>query len=456
MTHAPTPTRQLARFVHASRWSGLPAPVRHEAVRAFVNWVGCAIGGAFHPAIDAALPALRALSAAPHCSVIGRDVQLDAQSAALINGTSVGVNAFDDAHVQTVIHPAAPTVAALLAYSEQQAERHAVSGEDFLHALILSHEVQSRLSCALAVAPARCHVGHYMTGLTGAIGVAAGLGKLMGLTEQQLVWAMGHGAMQGGGFRSSHATMSAAFIPGNAGRNGLLAAHLAASNFTCNEEPLATPNGLLSVVGNPPNIDALTERLGQHWECMNVAIKPFPNGCLIHASTDVCLELRRVHDFAPAEIERVEIEAAALSLNLTGKKEPKDAYEAQVSLYHWAAAALHHGRAGLAEASEVCVHDPAVVALRQRIVATVADDLQPDEARAAVVLRDGRRLQAQVRPHVGSAGRPLSDKQLQAKFMAQTEKRLGAERARELASHCWAIAQAADVGQAAPGHWGKT
>ncbi len=452
MTQAPTPTRQLARFVHASRWSDVPAPVQHEAVRAFVNWVGCAIGGAFHPAIEAALPALQALSAASHCSVIGRDIRLDAQSAALINGTSVGVNAFDDAHVQTVIHPAAPTVAALLAHAEQ----HAVTGEVLLHALILSHEVQSRLSCALAVAPARCHVGHYMTGLTGAIGVAAGLGKVMGLTEQQLVWAMGHGAMQGGGFRASHATMSAAFIPGNAGRNGLLAAHLAASNFTCHEEPLATPNGLLSVVGNPPNLDALTERLGQHWECMNVAIKPFPNGCLIHASTDVCLELRRAHAFAPAEIERVEIEAAPLSLGLTGKKEPKDAYEAQVSLYHWAAAALHHGRAGLAEASEVCVHDPAVIALRQRIVATVADDLQPDEARAVVLLRDGRRLQAQVRPHVGSAGRPLSDEQLQAKFLAQTEERLGTGRAHDLARRCWGIAQASDVASAAPGHWGRT
>jgi 2-methylcitrate dehydratase PrpD len=232
--------------------------VRHEATRSFLNWVGCAHGGASHPCVENALQALTALEVAGPCRVIGRAVRLDPLGATLINGLSVGVHAYDDAHVQTVIHPAAPTVAALLAY----AERHVVCGADFLHALVLSHEIQSRLSCALALPPAHCHVGHYMTGLTGAIGVAAGLGKLMGLSEQQLVWAMGLAAMQGAGFRSSHATMAAPLIPANAGRGGLMAAHLARQGFTCQDEPLTSPNGLLTVVGAPAHPAALTMDLG--------------------------------------------------------------------------------------------------------------------------------------------------------------------------------------------------
>lgn len=447
---APQHTRELARFVHQSRWADMPANVQHEATRAFVNWVGCAHGGAFQPAVERALPALTALSGAGVCTVIGRDVKLDPLNAALLNGLSVGVNAFDDAHVQTVVHPAAPTVAALLAY----AELHPVSGQDFLHALVLSHELQARLSCALAVAPARCHVGHYMTGLIGGIGVAAGVGKLMGLTEQQLIWGMGIAAMQGGGFRSSHASMSAAFIPGDAGRGGLLAAHMAQHGFTCTDEPLMTPNGLLQVVGNPPNPEVLTDRLGKHWECLNIAIKPFPNGCLVHAATDVCLELVRGHSFAPGDIAKVEMQASQLTLSLTGKKEPKNFFDAQVSLYHWAAAALLHGRAGLQEASDACVLDPAVIALRERIVATGADDLQADEARAAVILHDGRRFEAEVRPHIGSALRPISDAQLESKFLSQVEPLLGAVRGKELAALCWNLPVAQDVAGAAPGVWG--
>jgi 2-methylcitrate dehydratase PrpD len=293
-----------------------------------------------------------------------------------------------------------------------------------------------------------------MTGLVAPIGVAAGVGKLMGLTEQQLMWAMGIGAMQGSGFRSSHGTMSTAFIPGDAGRNGLLAAHLASQNFTCQDEPLTSPNGLLPVVGRPANADALINGLGQHWECMNAAIKPFPNGCLVHATTDVCLELVRSHAFDSREIQSVSLQVHPLGLTLTGMKEPKDSYQAQASVYHWAAAVLHHGRAGLYEASGTCVHDPKVIALRQRVVATVADDLQADEARATVTLRDGRVLQAEVRPHMGSARRPLTDDQLDTKFLAQVEPRWGAPRARELADICWNLAQASDVGQAAPGCWG--
>lgn len=443
-------TRRLARFVDQSRWTDLPAAVQHEAVRAFVNWVGCAHGGAFHAAVESALPALEALSGSRACTVIGRGVRLDPLNAALLNGLSVGVNAYDDAHIQTVIHPAAPTVAALLAYAEQ----HPVRGEDFLHALILSHELQSRLSCALAVAPASCHLGHYMTGLIGPIGVAAGVGKLMGLSEQQLVWAMGTAAMQGGGFRSSHGTMTASFIPGDAGRGGLLAAHLAARNFTCQEEPLTSPNGLLSVVGRPANPDALVDRLGQHWECMNVAIKPFPNGCVVHAATDACVQIVHAHTFAPEDIERVELQVHPLAVSLADRKAPKDSYEAQVSLQHWAAAVMQNRHAGLDEATEASVHNPAIAALRGRVVTTIADDLKADEARATVILRDGRRLEAEVRPHVGSAQRPLSDEQLDAKFLAQSENLLGAQRARELAAICWKLQQTSDVGRAAPGSWG--
>lgn len=443
-------TRRLARFVHRSRWSEVPAAVQHEGLRAFVNWVGCAHGGAFHPAASGAFPVLQALSGTSVCTVIGRGVKLDALNAVLLNGLSVGANAYDDAHIQTVIHPAAPTVAALLAYAEQ----HPVSGTDFLHALILSHELQSRLSCALAVAPARCHLGHYMTGLIGPIGVAAGVGKLMGLNEQQLVWAMGAAAMQGSGFRSSHGTMCATFIPGDAGRNGLLAAHLAANNFTCQEEPLTSVNGLLSAVGNPANPEALVDRLGEHWECMNVAIKPFPNGCVVHAATDACVGIVREHPFAAEDIERVELQVHPLAVSLADRKMPKDTYEAQISLQHWAAAVLQHRSAGLAEATEASVHDPAIKALRERVIVNIADDLQADEARAAVVMRDGRRFAAEVRPHVGSAGRPLSDEQLTAKFLAQTEDMLGSERAKELAAICWKLGQVSDVGRAAPGCWG--
>ncbi len=443
-------TRQLAQYVHQSRWSDLPEPVRHEAVRAFVNWVGCAFGGATHSAVSSALAAVRELSTSSQCSVLGSAQRLDPLNAALINGLSASAYAFDDTHLSSIGHPTAPTAAALLAY----AELHPVAGPDFLHALIIANEVQCRLSCALAVPPAQVHVGLYMTGLVGAIGVAAGIGKLMGLSEQQLVWAMGIGATQGGGFRATHASMCSGFIPANAGRNGFFAALLAAKNFTCTEDALGTTNGFLQVFGNPPNIEALTDRLGQHYECMNVAAKPFPAGCFIHPSIEACLDLVQSHDFESSEVERIELHVYKLGIGLTGKSEPRHGYDSQVSVYHWAAAVLHHRRAGLGEASDECVNDPAVIALRKRVHVTVCDDLQADEARAAVILRDGRRFETLVRPCLGSAQRPMTDSQIEAKLVEQASPLLGAQRAGGLARQCWNLRAAPDVRRAGPGFWG--
>lgn len=443
-------TGRLAAFVHGALWQDVPAPVQHEAVRAFVNWVGCAHGGSSSPAVAHALLGLEGLGDQGACTVIGAQRRMSAPNAAMLNGLSVGAHAFDDAHLETVAHPGAPGVAALLAY----AELNAVKGINFLHALILSSEVQCRLSCALAVPPAHCEVGWYMTGVTGAVGVAAGIGKLMGLSAQQLAWAMGLAAMRAGGLRASHGSMACALIPGEAGRDGLLAAHLAAGHFTCHDDALGATHGLLQLFGRPANPQALTDRLGAHWECMNVSLKPFPSGCLTHAVIDACLQLVQAHRFDAEEIERVDLRVHHLAEGLTGRKDPQHSLDAQASIYHWAAAALIHRQAGLAEASEACVQAPQVVALRRRVVATVDTELTPDAARVAVTLRDGRRMDMAVGPCVGSATNPMTDAELDAKFRRQVSAVLGPERAEQLSSHCWALADAPDVARAAPGFWG--
>jgi 2-methylcitrate dehydratase PrpD len=451
MTAGPLPTRQLARFVLASRWEELPTSVRDLSLRAFVNWVGCAYGGVDHPAVTRTIAGLMALSGAGDCTVIGSAVRMPPGDAALVNGMSVGVNAFDDAHVHTVIHPAAPTIAALLAY----AERHPVSGRDFLHAIALSHEIQCRLSFALAMPPASTHLGHYLTGIVAGAGVAAGLGKLMQLSEQQLIWAIGLAVIQAGGLRVSHASMASPFIPGAAGRTGLVAAHMAAANVTCQDEPLTAPFGLLPVIGNPAHPAALTDDLGVHWESLNVALKPYPNGVVVHAATDACLDLARRGGFDLASIERIDIQVSPLTVRLGAHPHPRDEYEAWVSVPHWAAAALVNQAAGLYEASLDCISDPRIASLRDRVFVEAAPDLQPDEARATITLANGRRLSAEAIPHRGSARRPLTDDEIRAKFAAQASLHLDPDQVEALAAICWNLEGADDVGLSAPSVWGS-
>src|SRR5260370_30521780 len=114
----------LARFVADSQWQDMPTEVRHEAERTIVNFVGAALGGCRDEAVELALRALGPFFGSPQATVIGRSERPDALSAAFLNGISANVLEFDDTHLQTVIHPAAPVVPAMFAL----AELHPVSG----------------------------------------------------------------------------------------------------------------------------------------------------------------------------------------------------------------------------------------------------------------------------------------------------------------------------------------
>src|SRR5207244_7763283 len=133
---------------------------------------------------------------------------------------------FDDTHLKTVIHPAGPVVPAILALSEQRT----VSGKEFLNAMVLGIEVECRIGNA--VYPAHYDRGWHITGTTGVFGSAAASGKLLGLSEQQMVWALGLAATQPVGLREMFGSMGKSFQPGRADRNGRTACHLAAHNST--------------------------------------------------------------------------------------------------------------------------------------------------------------------------------------------------------------------------------
>ena len=82
------------------------------------------------------------------------------------------------------------------------------------------------------VYPAHYDVGWHMTGTIGVFGAAAGIGKLIGLNEQQMVWALGLAATQSAGLREMFGSMGKAFHPGRSAQNGYAAALLAQAGFT--------------------------------------------------------------------------------------------------------------------------------------------------------------------------------------------------------------------------------
>nr|MDH4375958.1 MmgE/PrpD family protein [Ramlibacter sp.] len=163
-------------------------------------------------------------------------------------------------------------------------------------------------------------------------------------------------------------------------------------------------------------------------------------GVVIHPIIDGCLAL--LPQLSGESIDRVSLEVHPLVLKLTGTRHPAHALACNASVYHWAAAALTCGRAGIAEASETALNHPDIVALRDRIEALPREDLARDEARVQVHLRSGRVLDTHI-PHArGSRDRPLTDPELQAKLLAMATPVLGDHPAQDLATLCNALADA--------------
>jgi len=441
-------TRTLARYLVSARQMDLPEDVRREARRTFLNWVGCAVGGSPHETLDIAVATLLPFGGPEQATVLGRPGRTDILTAALLNGMSSHVLDYDDTHLKTVIHPAGPVASAILAL----AEYHPVSGRDFLHALVLGVETECRIGNA--VYPAHYDRGWHITGTAGVFGAAAASGRLLGLTEQQMVWALGLAATQPVGLREMFGTMTKSFHPGRAAQNGLLAALLASRDFTSTDVALEGKSGWAHVLSTECDFGEITDGLGEHYEVLLNTYKPFPCGIVMHPTIDACLQLRAEHRLAPEEIERVDLSVHPLVLELTGKKTPQTGLEGKFSIYFAAAAALVTGAAGVKQFSDETVRDPRVVALRDRVVATVDPAIHEEQARVAITLRDGRRVEKYIEHAVGSVESPMSDDALEAKFADLADGVLPAARTRELIATCWRIeelASAAEVATAARG-----
>jgi 2-methylcitrate dehydratase PrpD len=436
-------TRTLARFVVDHRYADIAEPVRHEAARSFLNWVGCAVGASRHETVECALAALAEFSGPPEATVLARGERLDIMQAALMNGITSHTFDFDDTHLKTVIHPSGPVASAILAL----AERQPVTGDEFLHAFILGVEVECRIGNA--VYPAHYDIGWHITGTAGVFGAAAAAGRLLGLNEQQMVWALGIAATQASGLREMFGTMSKPFHPGNAAKNGLLAALLAQQNFTSSEQGIEAKRGFGHVLSTEFKPEEITGRLGETWEIALNTYKPFACGIVIHPTIDGCIQLRNEHKLDAEDIQSIALKAHPLVLELTGKRTPQRGLEGKFSVYHSAAVAVIHGAAGEAQYSDACVRDPKVIALRDRVTAVADTALREDQVRIAVTLNGGRRLEKFIEHAIGSLDKPMSDADLEAKFRGLAAGILSTVETERLLRLCWDIGRLKDAAEVA-------
>jgi 2-methylcitrate dehydratase PrpD len=434
-------TQTLASYVVTGRIESVPEDVRHEARRAIINYVGCALGGSVDTAVGRAIQALGPYSGKPTANILGRGERMDPLHASLMNGISSHVYDFDDTTPKNYIHPTSPVASALFAY----ASAIPVSGRDFMEAFILGFEAESRIGNA--VYPAHYDVGWHITGTAGVFGAATAIGKLLNLEGHEMIWAIGLAATQAAGLREMFGSMAKALHPGRAAQNGYAAALLAQAGFTAGEHGLEGPRGFAAVQAAKYDLSKITARLGEDFDLRANTYKPFPCGIVNHPTIDGCIQIHDEHRLAPDQIAAVRLRVAPLVMDLCNQRGITKGLQGKFSVYHGAAIGLVRGKAGIQEYTDEAVNDPQIKRVRELVSAVGDPSITEDQARIEVELTTGAKLTRFVEQSLGNVHRPMSDTQLENKFRDQAVAALPAAQVERAIALCWRIDELADVSE---------
>lgn len=444
-------TADLSRYAAGLKWETLPPEVQERARFLLLDLVGNMVRGR-HDAesTPSLLAAARALGlGAGSCGVFGEAARWTPAGAAFLNGAFAHSLDFDDTHAPSTLHPGAPVIPAALAAGEMAG----AAGAEVMAAIVAGYDVTIRIALAL---PAKAHYdrGFHPTATAGAFGGAAAAARVFGLDADGVANALGIALSQTAGSLQYlvNGAWTKRFQVGWAALNGLVAATLAREGFKGAAEAIEGVHGFLQAYAPAPTPERAVQGLGQVFEMMNTAVKPYPSCRYGHAAIDAALALRAKHGWKPEEIESVTVGLSDAGMLLVGKPaekkaNPENVVDGQFSGPFVVATALVTGAMGWD--SYGLLHDPAIRALMPRITceqdAEVEAEYPANMSAKLTVKAGGKTFVEKVVVPKGEPANFLTEAELRTKFHGLVDAVLGPERATRLADAALALDAATTV-----------
>ncbi len=445
-------TKQLASFVADLRYQDLPDQIIERSKRLILDITGIIIRARYDvestPSLISAVEKLGLAEGT--CSVMGDGRSYAPTAAALINGTLAHSLDFDDTHAEGSLHSSAPIVPAALA----AAEMSDASGKELITAMVAGYEIQIRLSMALNPSD-HYDRGFHPTATCGVFGAAAAAGKLLGLDADGIRNAFGIALSQAAGtmeFLTDGAWTKRSHV-GQAAQNGLICAVMAGEGFKGVKCAFEGRAGFFNAYAPNPDPDKAVEALGEVWETMRLAVKPYPSCRYSHAPIDGIVSLMQEHDITADEVEEVEIGVAETGWKIIGdpadtKANPQSVVDGQFSMPFCAAVAMREG--GLAwDDYKTHLKDETTLALTRK-VRTVVDARAQAEFPANLsgvtrIKTSTGEYETFVAVPKGEPDNFLDDDEFRAKFDGLCAPYLGADGAARLAESLLALEQANSI-----------
>ncbi len=411
-------SERLAADVAALNADAIPPAVRARAEELFVDAVGLCIA-ARHTDYMRAL--IAAADAGGKCTAFGHVAAYSAEDAAMINGTAIHGEDFDDTFEGGPVHSSAVIVSAVLA----ACERFGRDGRAALIGTVVGIEMLCRMSMVI---PKAIHkAGFHPTSILGAMGATLAVCRTLGLERRQTVDALGIAGSMASGIIEylAEGAWTKRLHAGWAARIGVHAARIGQHGFLGPRTVFEGTHGLFNGYARTGagDYDVLTRDFGREWMISAITFKPYATGTMNQPYIDCALRLRR-HGFAAEDVAEVWCETAEGYVHrlwepLASKHRPANDYAAKFSTPFNIAVAFVTGAAGLEAYSEKTVRDPRILGLASKVRYVVDPDNPYPRAYTGHVrmrLADGRVFEER-QPHIrGGRHEPLTRAEIEEKF----------------------------------------
>ena len=431
---------QLADYAKTLSFANLPQSVVHEVKRRVLDVFGCAYGALTAPPSKIARRMAATVSVKRGARIWGTRRQTTSDWGAFANGSLVRYLDCNDTYLSK--EPAHPSdnIPACLAVAE---EVHA-NGKRLIEAIVLAYEVQCRLCDAAALRPRGWdHVTY------GAFSVALAVAKLLRLSKSATVHAINLAGVTAGALRQTRVgevSFWKACAFANAARNGIVAAHAAREGMTGPSPIFEGEKGFQNIISGPLFLPHLGGSDGNSFKILDTYIKSYPLEYHAQSAVEGAFSIRRrivteEGTFDPTHVTAIEVGSFDVAIEIIGRDPekwcPKTRETADHSLPYCVAIALLDGKITPYSFSKRRLTDHTLYEFMQKVVIHEVKAFtsqypvaMPTSIR--VTLLNGQRYDSQVDYPKGHPCRPMTDYDIESKFHALADRKMGHDHANKI------------------------
>lgn len=412
-------SRKLAQYITNVTYESLPDEVVAFTKLCILDYFGSAIAGVDKPPIQKIDQMVKELGGKEQATLMTGG-KSSVVHAALVNGASSHMVELDDIHKSSIIHAATVVIPAALAVTEWKE----LTGKDLITSIVVGYEVCYRIG--EAVSPSHYYYWHN-TATCGTFGAAVAASKLLKLSEEQIIYALGSAGTQAAGLWEfiEDGAMSKQLHPGKAAMNGIFSALLSKKNFTGAEQILEGRRGFFQAMSDEYDENKITFQLGETFKIMENSFKIHASCRHTHHVMDILVPLLKEESLQSADIKKVTVKTYQVAIDITDNPDPSSIYAAKFSIQFCTALALLTGNGNLENFNEETLWDKDIRALMRRIYVHKDEAIHatyPEKWGAAVeiMLQNGETITRETDYPKGDPENPVTEQELVNKFIHLT------------------------------------